>query len=423
MRKYLILMCAVFAVFACGKFEPEVETPEIETPEESGIPASDIVFDFTVNYPDGTKATKQGWENGDAVFVFLQGYTGFYVKLTYNGSEWASAIGPDSAFLPSTITSEGKTVTAIYRPFGGSATPSCSASGWYFPKTQYTYYMVAEKEPFTFEKVSGKWVLTATLKMVNPDGYVQFWVEDASASSEDYLLSTDAVIPTGFNAVALDGTVSETADKSAGDAMVGYLYQGGLLFSGKLNPSYSSTGYYFIKTDSEGNNRRDYLTTGKTLASHSAVKLPANGDSKWLQVGSTQYIELIKEGYGSLGTWCTCNYDASLPEQVGTMLTNFDAILHDVPTIDQFQALMDNCILTWLTVNGQGGMAVKASAGFLFLPAQNDTDGSYWSSSSMGGVTNSFSIEIICDGSLLKVLSNRNNMMAVRPFQASHISS
>ena len=417
MRKYLILMCAVFAVFACGKVESEVETPEVETPEESGIPVSDMVFDFTVNYPDGTKATKQGWENGDAVFVFLQGYTGFYVKLTYNGSEWASAIGPDSAFLPSTITSEGKTVTAVYRPSGGSATPSYSASGWYFPKTQYTYYMVAEKEPFTFEKVSGKWVLTATLNMVNPDGYVQFWVEDASASSEDYLLSTDAVIPTGFNAVALDGTVSETADKSAGDAMVGYFYQGGLLFSGKLNPSYSSTGYYFIKTDSEGNNRRDYLATGKTLASHSAVKLPANGDSKWLQVGPTQYIELLKEDYGSLGTWCTCNINASLPEQVGDVLYYYDAMLYEVPTIEQFQALMDNCVWTWLTVNGQGGMAVKASTGFLFLPAHDYTNGGYWSSSSMGGETNSWHIQFDCDGALLRLLSNRYNLMAVRSIQ------
>ena len=43
--------------------------------------------DFTVNYPAGTKATKQGWENGDAVFVFFQGYPGFYVKLTYDGSK------------------------------------------------------------------------------------------------------------------------------------------------------------------------------------------------------------------------------------------------------------------------------------------------------------------------------------------------
>ena len=50
MRKHLVLLCAVFALFACGKFGPEVETPEV-----SEISVSDIVFDFTVKYPVGTK--------------------------------------------------------------------------------------------------------------------------------------------------------------------------------------------------------------------------------------------------------------------------------------------------------------------------------------------------------------------------------
>lgn len=69
MKKYLILLCAVSALFACGKMGTEVETPA-----EAGIPVSDLVFDLSVEYTAETKATKQGWENGDAVFVFFQTY-------------------------------------------------------------------------------------------------------------------------------------------------------------------------------------------------------------------------------------------------------------------------------------------------------------------------------------------------------------
>ena len=281
--------------------------------------------------------------------------------------------------MPATIPSEGKTVTAIYRPFGSSHTPVYD-SGWRFPEAQYTYYMAAQKARFTFEEISGKWVLKATLDMVNPDNYVQFWVADAEASNEMYNLSTDAVIPTGFASVAADGSVVETTDKSAGDAMLGYKYQGGYLFSGKLDTLYKGTGYYFIKDNYYGEERRDYLVTGKALTSHSAVKLPANGNDKWIQVGSSQYIELMKEDNSSLGTWCTCNYGASLPEQVGITLTFGDAVTQHAASKDQFQALLDNCTWAWMTVKGQGGMGVKAATGFLFLPAQDGTSGPYWSS-------------------------------------------
>ena len=380
MKKYLILLCAVFALFACGKIEPEIETPEV-----SGIPVGDIVFDFTVKYPAETKATKQGWENGDAVFVFFQDHNDFYLKMSYDGTKWDTALAAPGGTLPGTINTEGKTVTAVYRPFGSSESPTFNSGGWKFPTTQYTYYMACEKVSHTLAKVDDNWVMSASLDMVNPDGYVQFWVEDAEASNEKYNLSTDAVIPTGFASVASDGSVVETTGKSAGNAMLGYKYQGGYLFSGKLNKSYSGTGYYFIKNNFSGNERRDYLVTGKTLSSHSAVKLPANGNSKWLQVGSDKYIELKTGSNFSLGTWYTCNYGASLPEQIGTTLNFDDAVKQHAASEDQFRNLIYNCTWAWTSVKGQGGVGIKAATGFLFLPAPDGTSGDYWSSTVWGG--------------------------------------
>ncbi len=410
MRKYLILLCAVSALFACAKIEPEVETPEV-----SGIPVGDIVFDFTVKYPAGTKATKQDWENGDAVFVFFQNIGNFYLKMSYNGTNWSTALAAPGGTLPGTINTEGKTVTAVYRPFGSSESPTYNGvKGWIFPTTQYTYYMACEKVSHTLAKVGDKWVISANLNMVNPANYVQFWVEDAGASDGAYNLSTDAVIPTGFASVASDGSVVETTGKSAGNAMLGYKYNGGYLFSGKLNTSYSGTGFYFIKNNASNSERRDYLVTGKTLSSHSAVKLPANGSSKWLQVGPTKYVELKMANNFSLGSWCTCNYGASLPEQIGTTLDFNGAIAQHAASDGQFQDLIYNCTWAWTTVNGQGGMGVKAATGFLFLPAQDGTSGDYWSSSTVFDVEGYF-LNFFKSGNRNLLMNSQTYLYAVRP--------
>lgn len=410
MRKYLILMCAVSALFACAKIEPEVETPEV-----SGIPVGDIVFDFTVKYPAGTKATKQDWENGDAVFVFFQNIGNFYLKMSYNGTNWITVLAAPGGTLPGTINTEGKTVTAVYRPFGSSESPTYNGvKGWIFPTTQYTYYMACEKVSHTLAKVGDKWVISANLNMVNPANYVQFWVEDAGASDGAYNLSTDVVIPTGFASVASDGSVVETTGKSAGNAMLGYKYNGGYLFSGKLNTSYSGTGFYFIKNNASNSERRDYLVTGKTLSSHSAVKLPANGSSKWLQVGPTKYVELKMANNFSLGSWCTCNYGASLPEQIGTTLDFNGAVAQHAASDGQFQDLIYNCTWAWTTVNGQGGMGVKAATGFLFLPAQDGTSGDYWSSSTVFDVEGYF-LNFFKSGNRNLLMNSQTYLYAVRP--------
>lgn len=410
MRKYLILLCAVSALFACAKIEPEVETPEV-----SGIPVGDIVFDFTVKYPAGTKATKQDWENGDAVFVFFQNIGDFYLKMSYNGTNWSTALAAPGGTLPGTINTEGKTVTAIYRPFGSSESPTFNGvKGWTFPTTQYTYYMACEKVSHTLAKVGDKWVISAMLNMVNPNNYVQFWVEDAQASDGAYNLSTDAVIPTGFASVASDGSVAETTGKSAGNAMLGYKYNGGYLFSGKLNTSYSGTGYYFIKNNASNSERRDYLITGKTLSSHSAVKLPANGNSKWLQVGPSKYVELKGAYNTNLGSWRTCNYGASLPEQIGTTLDFDNAVAQHAASEGQFQDLINYCTWAWTSVNGQVGMGVKAATGFLFLPAQYETSGDYWTSSTAFDVEGVF-LSFDKSGNRDLLFNDRTIKYAVRP--------
>ena len=372
MKKYLILFAAaVAALVSCGK--------ELAEPENSVGGDTLISFDLSANHPGMTKAVKTGWEAGDAIFVFFDNVAApKYLKMSYDGSAWSSVEYDGATAAPGALglkNDDTGNMRAVFLPFGSSATVSAKGTGFVFSKTYFSYYLTATLAyTVTGNKVSG------AFNMVIPEGYVQFWVEDAEASDEMYILSTDAVIPTGIASVAADGSVVETAYKVAGDDMPGYKYQGGYLFSGKLNTSYAGTGYYFLKNNHLKKERRDYLVTGKTLESHCAVKLPANGSSNWLEVGPDKYVELKTADNVSLGTWCTCNYESDLPENVWTSsFLSFNDAKSIAPSKDQLQALIDNCSWEWVTVDGKGGMGVKAATGFLFLPAQYDTSGNYWS--------------------------------------------
>lgn len=436
MKKYLILFAAaVVALASCGKWDLEPTERASDT----------ITFDLTANHPDDTKAVKSSWETGDAIFVFFSGAEApKYLKMTFNGTKWTSA-----EYVGATVSSgalglsNGATGTmrAIFLPFGSDASVSASGTDFVFSKTYYTYYLTATLDYMVADnKVSG------AFNMVIPEGYVQFFVEDATATDGAYTLGTDAVIPVGVASIAADGTITETTDKTFVDDMTGYAYQGGYLFSGKLNSSYFSSrdsgadwiyndAYYFAKTKTADKSRADYFVSGKTLTSHSAVKLPANDNvysttntsGKWVPVGSVITVSLynvigsgISEAVSLLGKWYTCNYGQSVPEALGTLYT-FDAantLGITLPTKDQFEKINNssNCSYTWLTVHGQQGVVIKAARGFLFLPAQNSSDGNYWSSTeSDSGHAWDFFFNNLNGHSIVDY--SRDSEYAVRPFQ------
>ena len=396
MKKYLILMlAAAAALVSCGK-----DTLALET-----VQATPITFNLSANHPDATKAVKSGWESGDAIFVFFTGAAApKHLKMTYDGTSWTSAeynAATQTAGALGLKNGDTGTMCAVFLPFGSDATVSADGTSFKFSTTYYAYYLTATL-PYTVtdNAVSG------AFNMVIPEGYVQFFVEDASATNGGYTLGTDAVIPVGVASIDKDGNVVETSDKVAGNDMTGYAYSEGYLFSGKLNGSYTYGGYYFAKTKTADNSRADYFVSGKTLASHSAVKLPANDNvytstvnstGKWIPVGSGITVTLYKildagtagESMGPLDKWYTCNYGQSVPEALGS-LYSFDAanaLGVSLPTKAQFQMIANssNCSYTWLTVHGQQGAVFKAGRGFLFLPGHHSAGaGFYWSSTEDG---------------------------------------
>ena len=398
MKKYLILMlAAAAALVSCGK-----ETLAPET-----VQATPITFNLSANHPEATKAVKEDWQDGDAIFVFFTGAAApKHLKMTYDGTAWTSAEYDGATQTAGALglkNGDTGTMRAVFLPFGSDATVSADGTSFTFSETYYAYYLTATLDYAVADnKVSG------AFNMVIPDDYVQFFVEDASATDGGYTLGTDAVIPTGVASIAADGTITETSDKTAGDDMTGYAYSGGYLFSGKLNGSYNYGGYYFAKTKAADGSRADYFVSGKALASHSAVKLPANDNvyevkydtpnkGKWVPVGSGINVTLYKiqdagtawESIGTLGEWYTCNYGQSVPEALGSLYTFDDANALGVslPTNAQFQMIANssNCSYTWLTVHGQQGAVFKAGRGFLFLPGHHSAGaGFYWSSTEDG---------------------------------------
>ena len=385
MKKIVIFLSAVLALIACNKENTAIQNNDV-------IDASNVVFDFTITHPDATKTVKSGWENGDKVFIFFEGVTTGYVTAVYNSSSatWTSTLNGTAA-----LSESGKKLTAVYLPFGAGLTPNYS-SAWTFSASQYTYYMVAEKVDYTISNSSDLATLTATLNMMNPTGFVHFYVADASPSTGAYTLETDAVVPTGIASIAADGTLTETSDKSSGDAMIGYAYAGGYSFSGKLATAYNdghgndlAGKYYFIKRKVSDNSREDYFTiAGTPLASHSAVSLPANGNAKWIAVGSNKWVDLGN----SEVLFATCNYGCSAPETLGDTYSYSTANMLGVSLPDYYHLLWLTYISSgsstefvtwsWMKVKNQLGAIArsKTTSGFVFLPIPDSGDSFYWSS-------------------------------------------
>lgn len=361
-KMWILIVMAAAIITSCGQEILDSRSDITET--------APIVFNLTANHPDATKAVKTGWEAGDAIFVFFSGAAApKHLKMHYDGSAWSSAEYNGAAQTPGALglkNGDTGTMRAVFLPFGSDATVSASGTSFTFSNTYYAYYLTAT---LTYTVSNGK--VSGAFQMEIPEGYVQFFVEDAAAQNEAYLLGCDAVIPTGVASISANGIISETTDKTAADDMPGYVYSGG------------------------------YLVSGKTLSSHSAVKLPANdnvyipgsGDGKWIPVGPDKFVNFYNSSGGNpfSVSWATCNYVASFPEERGSEkpLSFEEAVATQgrieipsslrLPSKDLFSILADQTH-TAITVHGKPGYVISAFQGFIFLPATSDAPSwEYWS--------------------------------------------
>lgn len=360
-KMWILIVMAAAIITSCGQEILDSGSDITET--------APIVFNLTANHPDATKAVKTGWEAGDSIFVFFSGAAApKHLKMHYDGSAWSSAEYNGAAQTPGALglkNGDTGTMRAVFLPFGSDATVSASGTSFTFSNTYYAYYLTAT---LTYTVSNGK--VSGAFQMEIPEGYVQFFVEDAAAQDEAYLLGCDAVIPTGVASISANGIISETTDKIA-------------------------------KTKTADNTRADYFVSGKTPSSHSAVKLPANdnvyipgsGDGKWIPVGPDKFVNFYNSSGGNpfSVSWATCNYGASFPEERGSEkpLSFEEAVATQgsieipsslrLPSTAQFSILAEQTH-TAITVHGKPGYVISAFQGFIFLPATSDAPSwEYWS--------------------------------------------
>lgn len=314
MKKVLAFVAAAaLAIVSCT-----VEFTEVPA-EENVTPVTEIVFDLTANHPDGTatKAVKTGWEPNDVIFVFFSNQAApKYAEMKWDGSKWTTTAKNELGLAES----ETGTMSAVYLPFGSDATVSNSGSSFTFSKTYLSYYLTATLD-YTVSggKVSG------AFDMHIPDGYVQFFWDDASADpSTEIELREPHLTPQGIASIAADGTITHTS-MASGAPLPGYVYDKavketgeskGYLFSGILaaGARNASTNYNFTLVVGGWEGTYYYKDfSGKTWyrgeSDGRALKMPTV--SNWTAMTENKPIDLGIDVAGKRIYWSNCNLGAT----------------------------------------------------------------------------------------------------------------
>lgn len=455
MKKTMIVLSALIALVACNIVETEQPT------------AKEYTYDITITRADDTKAVKSGWEDGDVVYVFFSNVAApKYLKFTYDGSAWTRTQynGATAEFF--TYPGNGN-MTAIYLPYGNDAVVSADGTSFKFDKSYTSYYLKAEKAPYT---VNGT-VVSGTLSMEAPEGFVQFAMPISGTVHGDdvrffretagaYTLKESHLTPCAFASVAADGTISNMTgeDYTAGKPITGYIYGGDINFSGLLTPDTATYSFQFVNNMGTVETYDDvtYILTGnKTIAAKAAFKFPLISSNSWkveepgyVTVGTYKWAKwnvgaTTETGYGDYFAWGAIypQYRYSSVDYHESLGTNNIDEAHDVayqklgsvwhmPTKDQLGALsLKISSSNWVTDHegtGVNGHLIAPdtgheSEGSLFLPAAGrwggvlDGAGSfgiYWSSS----FSNAFNARYLYFGLSAYVYGDyRYNGFSVRP--------
>lgn len=315
----IILTAVVFAFFSCSK------EADLFIQEEPQVQQNEVVFELSVRHPGeiSTKVVKTGWEAGDVIFVFFNNVPApKYLRMTYDGWSWTCTQmnGTTEESLGLTENATG-TMRAVYLPFGNNATISASGTSFSFSENIYSYYLTATLD-YTVKngKVSG------AFHMQIPEGYVQFFLKDANAtSSAEIEIREPHLTPQGVAGVRADGSITYLTS-AHGAPLKGYVYdkngtgtEKGYLFSGILAAGARNVSTKYHLTLVSGGWQGSYYFKSFTsqlywsASEFRAVILPAL--SKWTLITDYKPIDLGCNVAVGVVTkriyWCSRNVGAS----------------------------------------------------------------------------------------------------------------
>lgn len=219
-----VVMLLIASAVSCQK--------ETSNERQAAIEATHYTFAISVNGEPGfnataTKAVKTNWENGDRIYLFFKPsqqnlLNDTYATMVYNGTSWTTTMTGKSS-----LTTGGH-LSAVYVPYIGSVVPQIENGKWTIGCGD-VYYSCAAAQEYKVESSTVK----ATLKMVIPNDYVQFYITDVTASD---ILTCNNV--DSFKDIIIDGNLAVASKTKTSDGtMTGRKFNAsdnGIVFYGRL---------------------------------------------------------------------------------------------------------------------------------------------------------------------------------------------
>ena len=378
---FITAIAALLALSACNK-------PVTTTDNGKTYSWDQLQFNFTIEREDATKGIRDGWLNGDKVFVFFGSHSDVYVTVTYNGSAWSADPQLPDGMSVGGLDASG-VVTAVYLPYGNDRTPTWnSTSGaWEFNGTNDYYYLQTQKATYFITDTGNKLpTLGAYLYMETASDYVQLYLHDDDAPVDGTIrLACNYIVPGGIAGITLDGAITDAADGSVPGGWItartdtidgdkGYYASGRLI----LRPGYNC----YLTMDTGSGYKHYFKQRESPLSPNKSYILPTYAN--WTDVGATDYVAVG----GSV--WSAVSIGATNPWDTGTAYTpeNMNSAEESgkaLPTDRDWQTLLDRNSAAWIQVSiaGTEGFIVidrTSPENFIFLRSEN-----YWSSGVTGG--------------------------------------
>lgn len=327
MKKALIMLGLALLAAGCGN--KEIAIQGLDSPRR-------LTVDIKVNH-DGpeTRAVKTGWGNGDKIYVFFDldetTTDAEYMTMTYDGEKWSYALSNGTMEARILEKTSGK-LYAVSFPYG---TPGFSIGD---SDSRHTVSFSFGGDTGSFFRtnclscldagytVDADGRLSAELNMAIGSKDIQFFIPGIT-EADNYFFSCnrmDPAIPSSIGCKDGVYVVSSSVGK-CGSRSKGYAYQGGIVFTGQLDPNACGNDVYYSftlidtnGTETESDDISYYFVNldNVTLDYHDAVKLPSLDSWRWSS--TTGYAS--GHAYVDMGNgmkWATMNVGAARPEDAG----------------------------------------------------------------------------------------------------------
>ena len=279
MKKIVFALTAILAVAA----NKSTSISDIESEQTY----KHLEIDITVNSAD-TKAVKTAWETGDQVLIFFDkeiASTPRYLVMEYNGTTWVPNFN-EGTLEAELLGKASGTLSAVYTPFARSWEVNKINDTKYqvYPKDAtdhviYYYYLKDSNRAYTVS--AGK--LTATISLSTDDDLIHFFIPETVGESEQYIIN--GFDPSFMEGYMLNNFNDDRSFSSWDYGLMGYPYNGGLVFCGKKTVLYDSipAGSYIDVFDYliTSKQYRLTLTSDKSIVAGSNIVLPALSSPRW----------------------------------------------------------------------------------------------------------------------------------------------